>query len=154
MLSEHQVRFVLIGGVAARLAGYPLATFDTDITPATDPANLQRLAKALRSLDARVFTESVPAGLPFDCSAEMLARAESWNLVTRLGRVDVIFHPAGTKGYVELEAASVTYDLPDVSVSAASLPALLTMKQATGRPKDVQAAAIIRAMIERDARRG
>lgn len=124
------------------------------ITPAREPENLQRLAAALRALDARVFTESVPEGLSFDCSADMLARADAWHLVTTLGRVNVIVLPPGTTGYEELAASSVTYDLPDASVAAASLSALLRMKEAAGRPKDLQAADVIRAMLARDAERG
>src|SRR6476661_8887171 len=67
-LSRHKVNFVLIGALAARLHGFPRLTADADITPAGDKPNLVRLAAALNDLDARVYTESVPAGLAFDCS--------------------------------------------------------------------------------------
>src|SRR5258705_9569995 len=73
-LARHQVRFVLIGALAARLQGFPRFTEDADITPARDSNNLQRLAAALRELDARIYTEQIPEGLVFDCSAAMLAR--------------------------------------------------------------------------------
>jgi len=73
-LAQHGVRFVLVGALAARLHGFPRVTADADITPARDPENLARLAAALRELQARVYTESVPEGLPFDCSAQALAR--------------------------------------------------------------------------------
>ena len=57
-LARHDVKYVLIGAVAARLQGSPPMTADADITPERDPHNLQRLATALRELDARVYTES------------------------------------------------------------------------------------------------
>lgn len=152
-LEEHDVRYVLIGSLAARLAGYPLATYDTDLTPERSPENLARLAAALRALDARVFTVSVPEGLPFDCSPEALARAEVWNLVTNAGRVDLLFSPAGSGGYADLAQSAEIYDVNDVPVVAASLPAIIKMKEAAGRPKDLQAVAIMKAMLERDARR-
>lgn len=154
VLAEHDVRYVLIGAVAARLAGYPLATYDTDLTPERSPENLMRLAAALRELDARVFTVSVPEGLAFDCSAAALGRAEVWNLVTTAGRVDLLFAPAGSGGYADLSQSAATFDVNDVPVVAASLPALIKMKEAAGRPKDLQAVAIMKAMLERDARRG
>ena len=47
-LAKHDVRFVLIGALAARLYGFPRITADADITPARDADNLQRLAAALR----------------------------------------------------------------------------------------------------------
>lgn len=49
VLAQHGVRFVLIGATAARLQGFPRMTADADITPATDPENLARLAAALNS---------------------------------------------------------------------------------------------------------
>jgi hypothetical protein len=101
-LDRHGVEFVLIGALAARLYGFPRLTADADITPADDAENMGRLAKALRELHARVFTESVPEGLVFDCSAATLGRAQMWNLVTDAGRIDVAFRPAGTRGYEDL----------------------------------------------------
>jgi hypothetical protein len=152
-LAEHGVQYVLIGALAARLAGYPLVTFDADITPARDPENIERLAAALRALDAKVFTESIPEGLAFDCSAPMLARSDSWNLVTSAGRVDVLFAPAGVSGYEELAREADHYDVRGIDLQAASLRAVLRMKEAANRPKDLQAAEIIRAMLQADERR-
>ncbi|MEX2182104.1 MAG: hypothetical protein WD771_08680 [Gemmatimonadaceae bacterium] len=152
-LSEHDVRYVMIGAVAARLAGYPLATYDSDITPERETANLERLAAALRALDAKVFTASVPEGLVFDCSAQMLARADVWNLVTAAGRLDILFAPAGVSGYDELARDADHYDVDGIDVPAASLQSIVRMKEAADRPKDQQAVAIIRAMLERDKRR-
>ena len=88
-LSHHRVKFVLIGALAARLHGFPRLTADADITPADDKRNLERLAAALKELDARVYTESVPEGLAFDRSAAALGRARMWNLVTTAGRLDI-----------------------------------------------------------------
>jgi hypothetical protein len=68
-LAAHQVRFVLVGALGAGFYGFPRMTADADITPAGDAENLQRLAAALRELNARVFTDTIPEGLPFDCSA-------------------------------------------------------------------------------------
>jgi hypothetical protein len=64
-------------------------TADADITPARGKPNLERLAAALRDLDAKVYTESVAEGLAFDRSAAALARARTWNLVTSAGRLDI-----------------------------------------------------------------
>ncbi len=75
VLAKHGVDYVLIGALAARLQGFPRLTADADITPARDPENLERLAAALRELDAHVYTEATPEGLAFDCSAEALGRS-------------------------------------------------------------------------------
>ncbi len=47
VLARHGVEFVVVGGVAAVLAGAPISTFDLDIVPARSPANLARLLSAL-----------------------------------------------------------------------------------------------------------
>jgi hypothetical protein len=53
-LAEHGVDYVLIGGLAVQTHGHVRTTNDADLIPAPDPANLKRLAAALRALDARV----------------------------------------------------------------------------------------------------
>lgn len=44
---KHQVRYVVIGGIAAVLHGVPRATFDLDILIKATPDNAQRLLNAL-----------------------------------------------------------------------------------------------------------
>ena len=148
-LSRRQVRYVLIGATAARLQGFPRLTADADITPAGDSANLEHLAAALRDLGARVYTESIPEGLPFGCDAATLARAKVWNLITEAGRLDVIFEPSGTRGYEDLAASAITYEAFGVEVRAASLEDILRSKEASARPQDQQDAVILRAMLKR-----
>ncbi len=149
-LARHQVEFVLVGALAARLQGFPRLTADADITPADAPENLERLSAALRELHARVFTESVPDGLTFDCSGTVLGRADLWNLVTDAGRVDVIRHPVGVSGYNELREHAVRFELHGKPLFAASLGDILRSKQAANRPQDRQDAVIIREMLLAD----
>jgi len=127
-------------------------TADADITPARDVENLQRLALALRELDARVYTVSVPEGLAFDCSASTLARAELWNFVTSAGRLDVAFSPSGTAGYDDLIRSAVSFDVFGVRLDAASLEDIMRSKEAADRPQDRQDVQIIREMLRQ--RRG
>jgi transcriptional regulator with XRE-family HTH domain len=148
-LTENGVRFVLIGALAARLQGFPRFTADADITPAKDPANLQRLASALRALDARVYTEQIPEGLPFDCSPQMLARADMWNLMTSAGRLDVAFQPSGTTGYDDLAAHAVHFTIYGAELLAARLEDIIRSKEAANRPQDRQDVEIMREMLKR-----
>ena len=145
-LSRHRVRFVLIGALAARLHGFPRLTADADITPAGDKRNLERLAAALKDLDAKVYTESVPEGLAFDRSAAALSRATTWNLVTSAGRLDIVFLPAGTKGYADLAKDAERFEAFGVRFLAASLDDIIRSKEATGRAKDEDDVVILRAL--------
>lgn len=148
-LGRHEVRYVLIGAVAARLQGFPRLTADADITPATDRANLEHLAAALRELEARVYTEAIPEGLAFDCSAATLARAALWNLVTSAGRLDLAFRPSGTEGYDDLLRGAVTFDVFGTKLKAASLADIIRSKEATDRPQDRADVVVLREMLRR-----
>jgi len=148
-LAKHGVQFVLIGALAARLQGFPRATYDADITPAKDPDNLQRLAAALRELDARIYTEQIPEGLTFDCSPQMLSRAEIWNLITTAGRLDLAFTPSGTTGFADLAPRAVRFEVYGHTLLAARLEDIIRSKEAAGRPQDKQDVMVMREMLRR-----
>ncbi len=147
-LARHHVQFVLIGALGATLHGFPRNTRDADITPARDPANLERLAAALRELDARIYTEKVPEGLPFDCSRQMLQRADVWNLITKAGRLDLAFQPSGTHGFDDLAQHAVRFELYGTALLAARLEDIIRSKEAAGRPKDRQDVELMKEMLK------
>lgn len=142
-LHRHSVAYVLIGGLAAVFHGSPFPTEDADITPAADPENLVRLAAALSELGA------VAEGLPFACDAETLAGAQTWNLVTDAGDLDIAFQPSGTGGYPDLRRDSTEAELYDVTVRIASLGDVIRSKQAANRPKDQRVLPALRAILSR-----
>ena len=151
VLTEHGVRFVVIGGVAARLRGAPLLTQELDVTPDDEPSNLVALAAALRQLEARLRVSDDPGELPFPVEPEMLAAARSWTLSTRAGDLDLILLPAGTRGYPDLVRGAspvrVAND-PPLSVPVASLDDVIRNKEATGRDKDRAALPLLRKTAE------
>lgn len=144
VLADHEVDYVLIGALAARLYGFPRLTADADITPAKTNDNLDRLAEALRELEARIYTEAVPEGLPFDCSRQALEGADLWNLATAAGRLDVAFLPSGTQGYEDLVRTAVTFEVFDRQVQVASLADIIRSKEAADRPQDRQDVILLR----------
>jgi hypothetical protein len=148
-LDERKVEYVLIGALAARLHGFPRLTADADITPAQTRANLDRLAKALRDLDARVYTVTIPEGLVFDCSAAILSRARIWNLITTAGRVDLCIEPSGTTGFDDLARDAVKFKAFGVQFLAASLDDIIRMKKASDRPKDREDVLILKELRKR-----
>jgi len=86
--------------------------------------------------------------LPFSCDAETLERGKIWDLVTRAGRVDVIFQPSGTEGYADLDASAVPFQVFGVEVQAASLKDILRSKEASSRPQDQQDVVILLEMLK------
>lgn len=152
-LVEHDVQFVLIGGMAAVAHGSPLPTRDVDVTPEASAANLDRLANALRALDARVRHPDRPEGLPFACDATSLAAAIFWNLTTPYGDLDISFTPAGTNGYSSLRGEATTFTFRGVTLQLASLADIVRSKAAADRPKDHRALPVLRELLAQQRER-
>jgi len=69
VLERHRVQYVVIGGIAARLHGWPRLIEDLDVTPAVGKENLRRLALAFTTM----------------------------TLVTKHGFLDLAFRPTGRR---------------------------------------------------------
>ncbi len=149
VLVEHDVQCVIIGGYAAGLLGSPFPTRDVDVTPETSKANLDRLARALRALDARIRVPDVEDGLAFSCDGESLGAVQGWNLTTRHGDLDIAFVPSGTRGYPDLVADAVQVTVDGVPMSLASLADIVRSKQAANRPKDQRVLPTLRELVAR-----
>lgn len=149
MLAGHEVRYVLIGALAARLQGFPRIPAAADISPADSPEDLDRLAGALRDLEAKVCVENIPEGLAFDCTGETLARGDSWSLATSAGGLYLEFFPAGTVGYDDLLFGAVRYEAFGVDLECASLADIIRSKEASDRPQDRQDVLVMREMLRR-----
>jgi hypothetical protein len=148
-LEREDVSYVLIGAAAARIAGAPVVTEDVDVTPALHPANLERLALALRELGARLRTSTDPEGVPFPVDAEMLASADMWTLTTSAGDLDIHFMPAGTRGYDDLRRDASRERLGrGLNVAVASLRDVIRSKEAAGRDKDIAQLPLLRRTLE------
>ena len=134
VLIRNEVRFVLIGGLAARLHGSPTVTLDVDICPARDEENLKSLVEALQSIDAKL--RGVEEEVPFLLDTKSLSRGANFTFTTTIGALDVMGEPAGTQGYEDLAPNAVEMNIDGMTVLVASLDDLMRMKEAAARPKD------------------
>lgn len=148
VLNDHDVAFVVIGGVAARLHDTGHATVDIDVCPADTTENLQALSAALAVLDARLRVEGEPDGVPFDPHPDALGQMTSLTLITNQGPLDIVFQPAGfDDGYTALASGAVTIEIADVPIPVASLSDVVESKRTAGRPKDIVALAALEAKL-------
>jgi hypothetical protein len=154
VLLRHDVRFVLVGGLAAQAHGSPTATVDVDICFARDGANLARLADALAELAAvrRGTAVDAPAMPPLD--ARTLRAGSVFTLVTRFGDLDLLGAPDPGFDYAALAAHASSADVEAGRVLIASLDDLVAMKRAAGRPKDRIELEILGALREEIDRAG
>ena len=137
LLGRHDVRYVLIGGLAAITHGAPLITQDIDICYDRGPDNLERLADALREVHADL--RGAEPGLPFRLDARTLARGDAFTFTTDVGWLDILATPSGVGGFEDLARTADAYQLFGHRVLVASLDDLIAMKRSAGRPKDLLA---------------
>jgi hypothetical protein len=135
-LNRSDVRFVLVGGLAAQAHGSPSLTGDLDICYARDRDNLARLANVLTDLSAirRGLPPDAPRMPPLD--GRTLRAGGLFTLTTRFGDFDLLANPDPGFDYERLLAHAVTTTVHGAPVRVASLDDLLLMKRAAGRPKD------------------
>lgn len=150
-LADAAVDFVVIGGIAGQAHGSALLTFDLDVAYSRSPENLERLAAALREMDARL--RGAPEDVPFLLDARALAAGANFTFATDHGSVDILSDPAGAPPYQRLREDAITIEVAGRRVLVASLDHLIAMKSATGRAKDTNAAMEYRVLADEIRRR-
>lgn len=151
ILTVHNVDFVVIGGIAARLWGSAMITRDLDICYARTPANLKRLAAALSEVHAEL--RGVREKVPFLLDARTLAAGDSFTFSTDVGDLDCLGTPTGTGGYGDLRSDAERMDIDGLKVWVTSLTDLIDMKRAAGRNKDLVAVENLGALRDERGRR-
>ncbi len=133
-LDAHEVEYVVIGGIAVQVHGHVRMTNDVDLIPSPAPENLQRLARALKDLDARVLN---PGSEHVKLDARTLPRATLWQLSTRHGDIDVLHHAPGAAPFPQLRKRALVIALGGHPIPIAGRDDLIRMKRAAGRPIDL-----------------
>jgi hypothetical protein len=134
ILIAHEVAFVVVGGVSGNLHGSTTLTQDIDIVYARDRRNLERLAAALRELEATL--RGAPRNLTFKLDTATLRAGMNFTFSTRFGPLDCRGEAAGAFTYDSLVGNAEHYPLGGVTVVTAALDDLIRMKRAAGRIKD------------------
>jgi len=148
VLQHHKVDFIVVGVLAAVAQGSPISTRDLDVTPSSHADNYERLAAALGDLDAKLRLPD-GSGVEFPIEARYLAGNSAWTLSTRFGVLDLVYLPAGTRGYDDLRRQAVELDLgTGRPLLVASLIDVIRMKEAAGRPKDEATLPALRQTLE------
>jgi len=89
-----------------------------------------------------------PLNLPFSWDAKTIRSGLNFTLTTRLGDVDLFGAVAGGETYQDLLAHSFDVDALGVRFKCIDLPTLIRIKEAAGRPKDREAVAELRILLE------
>ena len=143
-LLSARVEFILIGGVAGIVHGSARATYDIDALYRRTGDNIARLVDALAPLEP--YLRGAPPGLPFTFDADTLRRGLNFTLTTLSGDIDLLGEVTGGGTYDDLLPASDHVPIFGLTCRCVTLEALIRMKRATGRPKDLEALAELEAL--------
>jgi predicted nucleotidyltransferase len=133
-LSEAEIDFVLVGGLAVNAWGYLRATRDVDLVPDPSPENLARLDALLVELGGKVEI----GGRLLEASAirTFLRTGDRTLVLTDLGRIDVLQGLPQVPSFAALAQRASEVDIDGLVVNICSLDDLLEMKRASDRPRD------------------
>lgn len=146
LLIEHQVEFVIVGGVAISAHGSSYLTYDLNVAYARTRDNLKRLAAALAPYHPR--PRDFPADLPFVWDEQTLRQGTNFTLTTDLGNLDLLGEVKGLGDFDRVRAQSVVLTLFGMKCRVLSLDALIIAKRAAGRTKDLLALPELEALRE------
>ena len=147
-LIQHNVDFVVIGGVCGVLHGVALVTFDLDICCRFSRVNLRRIEAAVKDLHPQ--HRLTANKLPLELTDELCDSLKNIYLKTDLGILDCLGEVAGLGNYDQVRARSIMYKMSYGEFPILSLEALIAAKEAAGREKDLYAVRLLRALPPRN----
>ena len=135
-LVARDIRFVVIGGVAATVHGSVRFTNDIDLCYDTAADNVARLVELL--VEWKAYLRGVEPGLPFILDARTFRTTPLMTLTTVMGAIDVLDQVPGVGDYARAVAASDVFRIGVTDFRALTLEALIASKKAARRKKDLE----------------
>ena len=143
-LQSEGVEFMLVGGYAVGLHGWPRTTFDIDFWVLANPANASAILRALRKFGAPLM----------DLTEEDFQKP---GIVFQIGtapqRIDILSDVSGVR-YEDAVRRAVAMQVDGLTVKVISLDDLIANKRATGRPKDLVDAMTLENLKEKEQENG
>ncbi|CAN5359413.1 hypothetical protein BH20GEM2_BH20GEM2_15020 [soil metagenome] len=145
-LTDDEVDFILVGGVAATVHGSTRLTQDLDVVYGRSVENIERLVLSLT--DLAPYPRGAPPGLPFEWSEATVRAGLNFTLITRLGDFDLLGEIVGGGTFEELLEDTIPIAIFGSACLCLTLDKLIEVKRAAGRPRDFEAVAELEAILE------
>ena len=139
-LLREGVDFMLVGGYAVALHGWPRTTFDIDFWIMANPENAKAVMRAITSFGAPLM------GLT---EADFHRPGMVFQIGTEPQRIDIISAVDGLD-YADASLRAVTMNVDGLEIKVVSLDDLIVNKRASGRPKDIADAVMLEKLKERE----
>ena len=139
-LIKADVKFILVGGLAAVVQGAPVTTMDVDIVHNRSSGNISKLFTFLRSIDAtyrRLDNKIIePKEEDFSGMGHAL-------FSTRLGPLDVLAFIEEGKTYEDLFEYTVAIEFRGHTIRVLDIKMLIELKRASKDSKDKQRLSVL-----------
>ena len=135
-LSEAEVEFVVVGGLALNAWGVVRGTKDVDVVIATDVENVKRVAEVAVGAGGRVQQGEALLGSSISI-ALALAAGDQVAIETDLGRLDIVQGLEGVPSFDDLRGRAVAAEILGSKVWVCSREDLKAMKRVAGRTRDL-----------------
>ena len=140
--SENHINYLIVGGVAVNLHGYPRFTNDLDILLTLDPENLDKMVTMMESMG---YQQRLPIGIQ-ELYDEQKARAfiEEKGLTAysfihdKYPQFNVDVLVAESIDFEKFSEHTMRAEVWNIDVPVVSIDDLIAMKKNSGREKDVQ----------------
>lgn len=149
VLADHEVDFIVVGGVSATLQGAPVTTFDLDLVHSRAAENLERLLAALLALGAYYRGQGdrrIPPRISY------LASPGHQLLMTRAGSLDLLGTvgiPGHERGYQDLLPHAFEMDVGEgLRLRVLALATVIELKEEAGREKDRAVLPVLRRTLQ------
>lgn len=126
-LNDNQVRYLVVGGYAVALHGYPRYTKDIDIWVELAPANASRIIRALEQFGFGSLGLKAQDFLEADTIIELGYPPRRIDLLTTLPGVD----------FDQAFASKMVVDMDGLMINFIDMENLIKNKRSTGRAQDL-----------------
>jgi len=145
-LKFNNVKFIVVGGMAAIAQGSAHLTADIDICYAREKENLENLVKALTPF--HLYLRGAPRDLPFIFDARTLKAGLNFTFSTDVGDIDLIGELSGIGYYDEVIKLSEETEIYNQRCYVLTLEGLIQNKKAVARKKDLELLTELEALRE------
>jgi hypothetical protein len=152
-LEERKARYLVVGGVAVVLHGYPRLTADLDLIVALDRANVTAVMEALTSLGYRPRAPVAAIELADPTKRREWIQDKGlvvfslWSPDHPATEIDVFVEEPFPFAPAFERATRVS--LGSISVRVAAIPDLILLKERAGRPKDLDDIEKLREILDK-----
>jgi hypothetical protein len=139
-LIKEEVKFILVGGLAAVIQGAPVTTMDVDIVHNRSSENISKLFTFLKSIDATYRRPDNKIIAPKEEDLSVMGHAL---FTTRIGPLDVLAFIEERKTYEDLIRHTIEIEFRGHTIQVLDIKMLIELKRKSKDPKDKQRLAVL-----------